>query len=86
MNIDDETYLQKEVAERMAVDNYAWELWSDPRGGYLMAQALHYAIKAMKEYPHPELSNIADMIVLKQTIFTYPFVERNGNTKEISKA
>ena len=44
----------------------------------------------MKEYPHPELSNISDMMVLKHTVFMFPFEERYGSTqcgmKKICKA
>ena len=45
-----------------------------PRGQYIMAQALHHAIKTMKAVPekHRENSNIADMEYLQENLFSFP--------------
>jgi hypothetical protein len=86
-NIDDETYLQKKVAERIADDKYSKELPYNIRGQYIISQALYYAIQVMKEKPYPELSNIADMMVLRQTVFPFLFGEEwsENRQKEMSE-
>lgn len=44
------------------------------RGRYILGQALSVAIKAMKAVPmpHREISNIQDMEILRETIYTLP--------------
>jgi len=46
------------------------------RGQLLMAQALVYGIKAMREVPAPytEISNIQDLEMIRETIFIFPVV------------
>ena len=44
------------------------------RGRYIVAQALFHAIKNMEGVPSPwkEVSNIADMRFLQETLFSFP--------------
>jgi len=54
----------------------ALEFYVSPRGQYIMAQALYYAIRAMKSV-EPEVmqekSNIADMEYIREHLFsTFP--------------
>lgn len=56
----------------------AWELLNSPRGTYIMSQALHYAIKALKAV-EPEImqerSNIEDMEMLREAYFNFPIMD-----------
>ena len=54
-------------------DQYAKELATSPRGVYLISQALHHAIEHMKTTvpeEFQEVSNIQDMEVLRDHVFT----------------
>ena len=44
------------------------------RGRYILSQALHYGIQELSKVPspHKEVSNIADMQYLKDTLFPFP--------------
>lgn len=44
------------------------------RGRYIISQALHYGIQELSKVPspHKEVSNIADMRYLKDTLFPFP--------------
>lgn len=51
---------------------YAVVLVNSMRGRLIISQALHYAMQQLKEKPHPEISNIQDMEVLRETLFAFP--------------
>jgi hypothetical protein len=50
---------------------YAEELFTSPRGQYIVSQALTVAINVLKEVPEPyrEVSNIEDMEILRDELF-----------------
>lgn len=73
MNFDEETLLQELAAERIEDETYSKELLNGTRGRYIISQALHYAIKAIREKPYLDIDNIVDMMVLQKTVFTEPF-------------
>lgn len=53
----------------------AGDFMSSERGRYILSQALHFGIKALKEVQPDvmqEKSNIADMEYLRETIFNVP--------------
>lgn len=56
---------------------YAKELAKDARGWFLIGQALHYALKALRAVPKPyqETSNIEDMEMLREEVFNIPIIE-----------
>ena len=56
------------------MDNDAENFATGMRGGYIIAQALHYAIEALSQVPTPyrEVSNIQDMEYLRDTIYQFP--------------
>ena len=68
------------------------------RGQFIMAQALHTAIKTLEKEPYPEFSNIEDMKYIKEYLFNFPVefmdaevvrkegrVEEAGQMKEVSE-
>ena len=62
------------MERKKTMDNKAAEFATSIRGGYIVAQALHYAIQAMELVPMPyrEVSNIDDMKYLKENIYAFP--------------
>ena len=56
------------------MNNNAAQFATSMRGGYIIAQALHYGIEALKQVPMPyrEVSNIQDMEYLIETIYQFP--------------
>ena len=56
------------------MDNKAAEFATSIRGGYIIAQALHYGIEALNKIPKPyrEVSNIEDMKYLRDNIYQFP--------------
>ena len=54
--------------------DYAITFLGSLRGTYILSQALHYALETMKAVPppHTEISNIADMEMLRETLFSFP--------------
>lgn len=50
----------------------AHELLNTIRGRLVISQALEYGIRAMKAVDRPEHSNIADLEMLRETIFNLP--------------
>lgn len=54
---------------------YAKGLLNSPRGMLLLSQALYYAIDVMSAEEFPETSNIQDMEILREEIFTFPFID-----------
>ena len=63
----------------------ASEFMRSMRGRYILSQALHYGVKALKDvWPEvmQEKSNIADMEYLQSTLFNFPdFVFEEQVTK-----
>lgn len=59
------------MEDRIDIGN---ELYHSLRGRYILGQALSVAIKSMKTVPmpHREVSNIQDMEILRETVFTLP--------------
>jgi len=51
------------------------------RGRYIIGQALDVAIRAMKERERPELSNIADMELLRDELFPIAMMARLAQEK-----
>ena len=58
------------------MDKDAAKFATSMHGGYIIAQALHYAISALKQVPMPyrEVSNIQDMEYLRDTIYFFPVI------------
>ena len=56
------------------MNNDAEKFATSMRGGYIIAQALHYGIAALNKVPLPyrEVSNIRDMEYLRDTLFDFP--------------
>ena len=56
--------------------NNAEKFATSMRGGYIIAQALHYGIEALSRVPKPyrEVSNIQDMEYLRDTIYPFPVI------------
>ena len=52
---------------------------SSMRGQYIIAQALHYGIEALRQVPKPyqESSNLSDMKYLRDNLFTFPVADNN---------
>lgn len=72
----DEYFAKLDAKKEMEPEKFAArEFLNSMRGWYIMSQALHVAIKAMKEVPapHTERSNIKDMEWLQNMLFNFPF-------------
>jgi type III secretory pathway lipoprotein EscJ len=52
-------------------DAYAVELFRSLRGQLILTQALTVAIETMKQAQYPEQSNIEDMEIFKERLFTF---------------
>ena len=62
------------IGRKTTMNNNAAQFATSMRGGYIIAQALHYGIEALKQVPMPyrEVSNIQDMEYLIETIYQFP--------------
>ena len=54
------------------------------RGQYIISQALHYAIGELSKAEYPELSNIDDMLYLKENFFNL-FFDTSKIVEELKK-
>ena len=65
----------------------AFALLDSMRGRYIVSQALHYGIQELEKVPVPyqETSNLLDMKVLRDGIFSFP-IEIFDNSKAIEIA
>ena len=66
----------------------AMALLDSLRGQYIMAQALHYGIQELEKIPVPyqETSNLNDMKVLRDGLFSFPIeIFDNNNAVAMTK-
>ena len=59
--------------KKLSVDDrkqMARNLLFSMRGNYIVSQALYYGIRELKKVKYPEISNIEDMEMLKEMLFT----------------
>jgi len=62
------------MKEQKDVDEAVQFALASIRGRFIISQALHYGIQELSKVPspHKEVSNIADMQYLKDTLFSFP--------------
>jgi hypothetical protein len=72
--------------EEPSLKQQAFKLLDSMRGRYIVSQALYYGIQELERVPVPyqEVSNLADMKLLKAELFNFP-VDDNSIAIAVAK-